>query len=221
MVVPSQVMTAALADPAARIAPPSLEEGSVERRAIAATLVCIARHGLSKTAIDDVAREAGCSRATLYRYFGGRQQLLDATIASEVARIVALVQAEEALADDLEDAVVAVLHIAGDELTRHAALRFVADFEPERLLTHLTFANGDRFLADAAAVIAPSLERFLGERAQRAAEWIARVGLALWLSPTAPVSLGDEREVREYVRAFVLPAIQPQSVMPTSVPVRG
>lgn len=220
MVVPSQVMTAALAEMAVGLPGPAGGSNGVERRAIAATLVCIARHGLTKTAIDDVVREAGCSRATLYRYFGGRQQLVDATIASEVARIAALVQAEEALADDLEDAVVAVLHIAGDELTRHPALRFVADFEPERLLTHLTFANGDRFLTDAATVIAPSLERFLGDRALRAAEWIARVGLALWLSPDAPVSLRDEPGIREYVRTFVLPAIQPVR-LDESLPLRG
>jgi len=213
-------MTAALAETGPGLQAPEPASDSVERRAIAATLVCIARHGLAKTSIDDVAREAGCSRATLYRYFGGRQQLVDATIRSEIERVVALVQAEEALADDLEDAVVAVLHIAGAELAQHPALRFVADFEPERLLPHLTFANGDRFLAAAADVIAPSLERFLGDRAPRAAEWIARVGLALWLQPTAPVSLTDELGICDYVRAFVRPAIQP-SLHNEPVPVRG
>ena len=37
-----------------------------------AALVCIGRFGLAKTTVDDIAREAGCSRATLYRYFDGK-----------------------------------------------------------------------------------------------------------------------------------------------------
>ena len=41
-------------------------------RLLDATVACIARVGVSKTTLDDVAREAGCSRATLYRYFPGK-----------------------------------------------------------------------------------------------------------------------------------------------------
>src|SRR6476660_9592213 len=51
---------------------PSLSP-AIEDRAVGATLACIARHGLAKTTFDDVAREAGCARATLYRYFGGKR----------------------------------------------------------------------------------------------------------------------------------------------------
>jgi AcrR family transcriptional regulator len=51
---------------------PSLSP-SIEDRAVRATLACVARHGLAKTTFDDVAREAGCARATLYRYFGGKR----------------------------------------------------------------------------------------------------------------------------------------------------
>ena len=37
-------------------------------RILDATLALIARWGVAKTALGDVAKEAGCSRATLYRY---------------------------------------------------------------------------------------------------------------------------------------------------------
>jgi AcrR family transcriptional regulator len=52
----------------------------VEARARDALLVCIARFGLSKTTLDDVARVAGCSRATLYRYFDGKATLVRRTV---------------------------------------------------------------------------------------------------------------------------------------------
>ena len=51
-----------------------------EQRLLEATLVCLARHGIAKTTLDDVAREAGVSRATLYRYFPGKQALLSAAV---------------------------------------------------------------------------------------------------------------------------------------------
>jgi len=179
----------------------------IEARAVEATLACIARHGLSKTTIDDIAREAGCSRATLYRYFGSRRELVTAAVQHEVFRVATLAHEGAAAAGTLEDAVVAVLVVAGTELGEHPALRFVAEVEPEQVLPYLTFAGGDQFLRDAGDTLAPCFERFLASDATRGAEWVARIGLALWLSPTAPVSLTDPDELRGYVRAFVLPAL--------------
>lgn len=186
----------------------------IEQRAIAAVLTCVSRHGLGKTTIDDVAREAGCSRATLYRYFaGGKQDLVKTAVRDEMARVVLAVRDAADATDTLEDVVVAMLHRAGRELADAAALRFVTDFEPELLLPHLTFAGGDRLLARCAVALEPAFERFVPDPG-RAAEWVARVGLTFWFSPSAPVSLLDEPALRAYVHAFVLPAIQ--SPVPTS-----
>jgi AcrR family transcriptional regulator len=186
----------------------TLDPDRLETRAVDATLACIARHGLSKTTIDDVAREAGCSRATVYRYFGSRAELVSTAVQAEATRVASLARETAGTALTLEDAVVGVLRVAGLELGEHPALRFVAEVEPEQLLPYLTFAGGDRFLQAAATEIAPCFERFVGADAPRAAEWVARIGLALWLSPTAPVALSDAGALRAYVRVFVLPAIQ-------------
>jgi AcrR family transcriptional regulator len=182
---------------------------TVEQRAIEATLACIARHGLSKTTIDDIARQAGFSRATLYRYFGGKRDLVRRVLQYETDRSLAAIVAAADAESTLDDAATAMFVTAGHELARNEALRFVADFEPELLLPHLTFAGGDVFLRDASRALAPALERFLGDRAGRAAEWIARLGLMLWFSPAAPVSMSDERAMRAYVHEFVVPAIRP------------
>ena len=192
----------------ALVADPHVSDG-VEARAIEAALACIARHGLSKTTIDDIAREAGCSRATLYRYFGSKHDLVSRVVRAEADRVTAACRVAVADAATLDDAVVAVLLVAGREVAQHPALRFVADNESEILLPHLTFSGGDRFLRDASAVLAPWFEPWLGDRAPRAAEWVARLGLALWLSPTAPVSLHDADALRVYVREFIVPAIRP------------
>ena len=58
-------------------------------RITAGALVCIARWGTAKTTLDDIAREAGCSRATIYRLFpGGKRAVLDAAGEVELARIL-------------------------------------------------------------------------------------------------------------------------------------
>jgi AcrR family transcriptional regulator len=195
-----------------REAGPAEPEASIRRRAVDATLTCIARHGLSKLTVDDVAREAGCGRASLYREFGSKRALVAAVVATETGRVVRNVTAAAAATDTLEDAVVAMLTTVGREIDDHAALCFVAGNESELLLPHLTFGGADRFLAWSAARLAPCFERFVapGETV-RTAEWIARVALVLWCSPTAstePVVLGDPGSVRPFVQQFVLPGIR-------------
>jgi AcrR family transcriptional regulator len=195
------------------IAPPEASSlpspaGSIEERAIRATLNCVARHGLGKTTVDEVAREAGCARATLYRYFGGKRELVRITVAHEAARIAADVRAAGDAEPTLEDAVVAISLRAARELRENEALQFVFAFEPELALPHVTFDAGNRFLAGAGAALAPALTRFVPpERAERAGEWLARVVLTHALSPTSPIDLTDEAAARALVREFVVPGL--------------
>src|SRR5256885_9631057 len=59
----------------------------VEAKVVDGALRAIARFGLGKLTVDDVAREAGISRATLYRYFPGRGAVLGAVARSEADRL--------------------------------------------------------------------------------------------------------------------------------------
>jgi AcrR family transcriptional regulator len=186
---------------------PSLSP-TIEDRAVQAMLACVARHGLAKTTFDDVAREAGCARATLYRYFGGKRQLVRLTVTRESARIAAGIRDAAGAEPTLEDAVVAIVVRAAQELREHDALQFLFAFEPELVLPHVTFDAGNRFLVAAGSAVAPALTRFLpAERAERAAEWLARVVLTHAVSPTSPIDLTDESEARSLVLEFVLPGL--------------
>jgi AcrR family transcriptional regulator len=49
-------------------------------RLLASAEACFNRYGISKTTMDDVAREGGVSRATVYRYFPDREALVAASI---------------------------------------------------------------------------------------------------------------------------------------------
>jgi hypothetical protein len=76
------------------------------------------------------------------------------------------------------------------------------------LLPHLAFDGADRVLRAGAAVVAPSLERFVGADASlRAGEWLARMILTYCGSPTDAVDLADPSSVRRLVADFVVPGL--------------
>ena len=185
-----------------------MEYQVLELRVLDATLTCIARVGVAKTTLDDVAREAGCARATVYRYFPGKQPLLNAVVAREADRIAAAVLHAASAADDLTDAASAVLMTGAEFLLDHDALRFVLTVEPELLLPHISFARGDVMLALCASRVAPAFTRFLDpEHTLRLSEWLVRIGLSYLCSPEATDLLDHER-VRALVEDFVLPGLR-------------
>lgn len=76
---------------------------SARDRIIDAVLVCVERVGLRGFALEDVAAEAGVSRATIYRHFdGGREQLVREAVGRELARFWSDLAADVAHIDDLE-----------------------------------------------------------------------------------------------------------------------
>jgi AcrR family transcriptional regulator len=52
----------------------------VPERVLAAADECFQRYGIAKTTMEDVARAANISRATLYRYFSDRESLLTESV---------------------------------------------------------------------------------------------------------------------------------------------
>jgi AcrR family transcriptional regulator len=180
-----------------------------EQRVVDAALRCIARWGVAKTTLDDVAREASCSRATIYRLFpGGKDALLEAVVHAELGRFFTELNRRLDEAPDLEDMVVAGVAFAARSLAEHDALQFVLAYEPEVILPRVAFSHADRVLSVVTAFAAPHLAPYVGEQeAPRAAEWLARIVLSYTLAPAAGVDVGDESSVRRLVRAFVLPGL--------------
>ncbi len=113
-------------------------------RVLDAARTCIGRVGLAKTTLDDVAREAGCARATLYRYFPGKQPLICALVEREVDTFRRELLTAAGGADSLGEAVTTIITTAADALLQHPALTFVAAYEPEVLLPYLAFEREER-----------------------------------------------------------------------------
>ena len=196
--------------------PPVPEAWSPTERIVDATLRCVARWGLAKTTLDDVAREAGVGRATLYRLFpGGRDALLDATVGAETARFFARLDEGLTGVGSLEDLLVIAVVEAGTTLAGHPAVQFLLAHEPEAILPHLAFQQMDAVLRTIASIAGPYLAPWLPEgvadpeAAARGAEWVARIVLSYLVAPSADVNVCDAASVRHLVRTYVLPGLVP------------
>ena len=179
----------------------------VEVRILNATMVCLGRHGVAKTTLDDIAREAECSRATVYRYFPNRAAVVNAAVRAEIDRVTEEIVVRAEGATDLEDAVTAMFVAAARVIVTHTALQRALDLEPEMVLPALSFEGGDRMFAESVRRFTPVFARFLSvDRAPRAAEWSTRVLLAYLHPDRAPFVMTDPAAARTLVRRHVLPA---------------
>ena len=178
----------------------------VTAKVVEGALRAIARFGLAKLTVDDVARASGISRATLYRYFPGRAAVLAAVLRAESERLERGL--DEALGETrtLAEALAAVGSFGARAFVGHEALQHLLATEPGTVLPHLCFSGADSLLGLAADRIAPHLCRFMGPlEARRTGEWLARIVLSYGLAPPPEPA---EAAVLSVVRDFVIPAAE-------------
>jgi AcrR family transcriptional regulator len=176
------------------------------RRVLDATYACIARTGLERTTVEDAAREAGVSRATVYRWFpGGRDQLLHDTIAWQTDRFFLDLAVEVADADTFAEVVTRALVAAHRWLGEHEVLQRLVDTEPGRLVPAIT-DEMRRLVPEIGRFLEPYLVQEGVARPEAAGEYVARVVLSHIASP-GRWDLADPAQVDELVRTEVLAGV--------------
>ncbi|GAA3512550.1 TetR/AcrR family transcriptional regulator [Aeromicrobium panaciterrae] len=167
----------------------------------AATQLFVDR-GVSAVGMGDVARAAGCSRQTLYRYFDSRQDLHLAFAHREAVRLVSLVSQEVTSISDPGERLVATI---------------VALLREVRSADHLAawFRDGESSLTAKIANSSPMIESlalsfFAGppsERAIQLTRWCIRVTMSLLITPGA-----DVEDERRSLQLFVAPLVKAGAV---------
>ena len=156
---------------------------------------------MSAPGMDEVARVAGCSRATVYRYFENRKALQVAFAHREARMIVELVSRNTAA-------------ISAPQLRAVAAVTGVLEAIRER--PHLVaWYRGDIGLLPEIFAESPVIEsfaaRFVGAPDHApdvlTARWLLRCILSLLMVPGA-----DEQEERQLIERFLAPHLIPQPV---------
>lgn len=182
---------------------------SARERILEATYACIARYGMAKTTVEDAAREARVSRATVYRHFpGGKDELLAETVGWEATRFFQRLAVAVAAAPDFPTLLEEALVFAHRAIEQHEVLQKVLQTEPERLLPLLT-VESDRILAFVEAFLEPLVARERladGITPHRAAEHLARMLLS-YTQAQGRWDLTDRAEVAAIVRQELLAGI--------------
>jgi AcrR family transcriptional regulator len=174
---------------------------------VSAALDCIARFGIRKTTLDDVARAAGVSRATLYRQFpGGKRALLDACSVAQVQRLLDDVVAAIDPAANLVDTLTAAITSAARFLIQDPATRTIFETEPELVAPHISFDRATAVFDLATGFLAPHLALHTDhDHAVQLAEWAARVVLSYGLMPSNHLDLTNPDHVLQLVQLQELP----------------
>jgi AcrR family transcriptional regulator len=150
-----------------------------------------ARHGIGAVSMGDVARTAGCSRATLYRYFADRHELHLAYVHREARRVGELVAADVRRFRDPERRLAAAILAAVRRVRENPSLA-------------AWFGAGDASATAELAQASPVIEA-LGLSLvddPLAVRWVVRVIVSLLVVPGR-----DEAEERVLVQRFVVPAL--------------
>ncbi len=184
-------------------------------RIAAAALEQFADFGIRRTSVEDIARRAGLSRATVYRNVGSKDDVIRLVMAREAER--AMTGIDRALAGESDPG-------HSIEIGFAFLVRFVRDHplfdrllrtEPETLLPVLTVEGGP-FLSFYSSLI----EQRWGEMQaaglidpidlQRAADATARLAVSLVLTPSTVVDADDPDAVARFAREVLLPMLRPR-----------
>lgn len=189
--------------------------GAREQRArlIAAARACFARHGVAKTAIEDVAREAGVSRPTVYRYLGDRTTLIRTVVVEQARQIIEETHRVMETYPDFEDQVV--------EGMLHAVARSREDPVVGILVSPEHMALASQVVAMSETTVDLNVELWMPTLRKAQNAGYLRSGLNLrevcmWLGQVEFILVGrsgilprGDRRLRRFIRTFVLPTLIP------------
>jgi AcrR family transcriptional regulator len=184
----------------------------------------IAITGVRRTSTDDIARRAGVNRATLYRRFGGRDEVLRAAYMQETARVLGII--ESAIGEvpapgtrgfDPADYVVNFFSVTIRTLRQNRILRQLLEADREETLVSLTFDAGETlrvsaaFCADRMRQLRAHLDPVPpNDDLEAVSLTLARLAQSLLLTQDAPPSLRTRTQTRSYAEMVIVPLVLPR-----------
>ncbi len=163
-----------------------METNGTDSLILDATMELLGEVGMAGLGLEEVARRAGVSRQTLYRYFGNRSSLINAAIIREEERlmeqVLLMTDGLQGLAPVVEAALLTLLRWRHD----HPLLRTLLETEPEALVPMLTSGDGPVLSAARTAIGQVLGERLpAGADRETAGDLLARVMLSYVIDPPA------------------------------------
>lgn len=187
--------------------PPRTEELARERLVEAATQ-CIARAGVPKTTLSDVAKEVGVTRQTVYRYFPSLPDLLTAVAETGAADYMARMEAHLASASTPIDVFVESLLFSLRELPNDPRIGILLEADDQSLFGHgVTSSMAVEFGAGILRRLSLDWSAFgiADTDLDELAELLMRLMVSLLQHPSP--SLRSPEEIRRFVSRWLEPAL--------------
>lgn len=184
-------------------------------RILAAAIGQVEDFGVRRFTIGELARRVGVSRVTIYRYFPGKDRLIEAVLLHELRRFLRDIDAAVAPYETLEERLVEGFVFALTFLRRHRVLNRLLRTEPELLLPYLTIRAGP-VLTAAREFIAGFARReaeegrlpLSAEDIQGVSELLARAVLSFVLTPESTLGLKTQAEIRRFAEHYLAPTLE-------------
>ena len=170
--------------------------------------------GVRRLTIGDVAQRVGLSRVTVYKYFPGKDQLVQAVLQREMRRFLRDVDAAVAPYDTLEERLVEGFVFALGWLRKHRLLNRLLRTDPELIVPNLTvgagpvLAAGREFIAGFARREADQGHLPLtDDQIEGVSELLARAVLSFLLTPESVLGLRTQAETRRFAESYLAPTL--------------
>lgn len=167
---------------------------------------CFARHGIRRASVQDVARELGVDRTTVYRQIGSVDSQVRLLFARDLNRVLTEVFVQLS-GHNTPEALVDLVAALVTHARQHPVLAKVLSDEPE-LIGPFLVSDLSEVLHRVSTTLAPILQVGMdcGGLAPRdpmvMAEYVARVGLTLILAPPPGV-------LRDFLAELLIPVLSP------------
>lgn len=181
------------------------EPGGPVRQILDAAVITFQNLGIRRTTMDDIARAARLGRATLYRRFPQKSDLVEAALLHELRRFLAGLDRTVASAPTVRERLVEAFVAGASGVRAHPLLSRLLATEPNDVLPYLTL-DGGPIIAIARAYLAEQIREGVdtGEISvvdpDRTAEILTRIAHSMALTPAGLLPATDDEPTRAFVR---------------------
>lgn len=178
-------------------------------RVLDAALAEYLAHGIRRTSVDDVARRAGIGRATLYRRFATKDELVQAVLLRETRRFFADIADATMRVPNLADRLVEGFVVGLRNARTQPLLRSLLTTEPEAAIPFLTTGGGPAMAVMREFLLRQYLDcpEARTSRPEEVAEILVRLCISLVLTPDSVLPLRTDDEARETARRYLAPLV--------------
>ena len=174
---------------------------------------CFSHYGFHKTAMEDIARQAGVSRGSVYRHFPDKDSLFRAVSQEQTVAFLDEMRRRTARITDLGGQIDEIARMTVEFLRDDPLNAAMARTDPDAFVRAIT-TGGLELLEMATDAVVPLVEAAVrrGEvrpdlDPRRAAEWITRIVFSLVSTPSVTFDRDDPAQRQAFLREFLVPGL--------------